>query len=103
MSDTGNFDPCPGTQLLNLCGCRLLADEKGLRIGIFSDLDCPEVRQAIENIHLSGYQVIYLDRADVPPDYRNRRCPKRNIGESFQSWKKRAEWQRRQLQDIDAA
>ena len=79
-----------GTNLLNLCGARIIANANGFWIGIWADLDGPEIRRAIENVHLGEYPVIYLDNPDVPVHYKMRTCPVRLMGESFEKWKQRA-------------
>ena len=82
-----------GCQLLNLTGCRILAGPDGFRVAIWKDLDGPEVRQAIENVH--GREIaeaaIYLGDPAVPASYKVRQSPLRHPGESFQLWRRRAE------------
>ncbi len=103
MSNANDLDYQYGTQLLNLCGCRILTDGRYTQVGIFSDLDTPEVRQAIENVHFGKCPVVYLDREDIAIDYRIRKSPVRRPGESFSNWRRRAEEMRVRQEQLEAA
>lgn len=72
--------------LLNLTGCRIIRRTNGLAVGIWEDLDCPEIRSAIRAVGMSGLPVIYLESPNVPIRYKVRRCPDRKTGEAFASW-----------------
>ena len=51
---TTEIETCPGTELLNLCGARMIVERGRIRIGIWPDLDGPTIRQAIESVHLGN-------------------------------------------------
>ena len=77
--------------LLNLAGVRILRFGADLQIGIWQDLDGPEVRAAIRAVALHVHPIVHLANAEVPIRYKVRRCPDRAKGESFGSWLERAE------------
>lgn len=59
--------------LLNRAGVRIMALEVGATIGVWSDLDGPEVRAALCTLRLDGQPIRYLDGAGVPMRYKLRR------------------------------
>ena len=59
--------------VLNRGGVRIMALEGGATIGLWSDLDGPEVRAAIRTFGSDGMPVRYLDWAGVPMRYKVRR------------------------------
>jgi hypothetical protein len=73
---------------LNLAGVRILPDR---RIGIWPDLDCPEVYSALKVVGMVRLPTVNLESADVPVRYKVRACPARFLGESFAAWLRRAE------------
>lgn len=76
-------------RLLNLAGARILDRQN---IGLWSDLDCPEIRNALAVVGMDGLPTIHLDTAaDIPMRYKVRACPVRFLGESFAAWLRRAE------------
>jgi len=71
-------DPDPGeltraSTVLNRAGVRIMALEAGATIGVWSDLDGPEVRAALRAIGSDRLPVRYLDGAGVPMRYKARR------------------------------
>ncbi len=79
------------TQLLNLTGCRLLFNTEQLHIGVWADLDSPELRAALKGVNLDEYPVVHLDLANVTPEYKVRRCPRRPKSEPMTLWIRRAQ------------
>ncbi|MGI9074702.1 MAG: hypothetical protein ACR2JB_26075 [Bryobacteraceae bacterium] len=77
-------------QLLNLAGVRIMRYGPELRLGIWEDLDGPELRAAINVVGMDELRVVHLESADVPIRYKVRSCPDRNPGESFEAWQTRA-------------
>jgi hypothetical protein len=59
--------------VLNRVGARIMALEGGVTIGVWSDLDGPEVRAALRAFGSDGPPVRYLDGAGVPIRYKLRR------------------------------
>ena len=59
--------------VLNRTGCRLMALADGGAVGIWSDLDGPQIRAALAMLELGHLPVRYLDGADIPQRYRGRR------------------------------
>jgi hypothetical protein len=59
--------------VLNRAGVRIMALEGGATIGVWSDLDGPEVRAALRTFGSDGLPVRYLDGAGVPMHYKARR------------------------------
>jgi len=77
-------------RLLNLSGARILRHYSEFRIGVWEDLDGPELRAAIATVGMSELRIVHLESAEVPLRYKVRSCPDRNPGESFQAWQTRA-------------
>jgi hypothetical protein len=78
--------------LLNLAGCRIIDPA---RVGIWSDLDTPDIRAALRVVGMDEMAVVYLDEArDVPSRFKLRSCPDKPPGESLSAWQKRAGAQR---------
>jgi hypothetical protein len=59
--------------ILSAAGIRLMELENGLSVGVWSDLDGPEVRAALRTFGSDGLPVRYLDGAGVPMRYKARR------------------------------
>jgi hypothetical protein len=76
-------DPAEVTRasaVLNRVGVRIMALEGGATIGVWSDLDGPDVRTALLVLGLQQLPIRYLDGAGVPIRYKLRRvegnpCP----------------------------
>ena len=62
-------------RLLNGAGVRLMALEGGVTVGVWSDLDRPELRAALGLLGLDHKAWRYLDGPDVPTRYKVRRVP----------------------------
>ena len=60
--------------VLNRAGVRIVAFEGGVTIGVWSDLDGPEVRAALRTFGSDGLPVRYLDGAGIPMRYKLRRA-----------------------------
>ena len=60
-------------QLLNRAGVRIMILESGASIGVWSDLDGPEIRAALRTLGNAELPVRYLEGAGVPMHYRARR------------------------------
>jgi hypothetical protein len=58
--------------VLNRAGVRIMAVEGGATIGVWSDLDGPEVRAALRAFGSDGLPVRYLDGACIPMKYKLR-------------------------------
>lgn len=76
--------------VLNLAGVRILRDGSKNQIGVWEDLDGPEIRRALRTVGMSDLTVVKLG-PDVPMRYRVRASVERTAGESFAHWRKRAE------------
>ncbi len=61
-------------RLLNRAGVRIMTLENGATIGLWSDLDGPEIRAALRTLGNAELPVRYLDGAGVPMDYKARRA-----------------------------
>jgi hypothetical protein len=59
--------------VLNRAGVRIMALEAGATIGVWSDLDGPEVRAALRTLGSDRLPIRYLDGAGVPMRYKSRR------------------------------
>jgi len=59
--------------VLNQVGVRIMALETGATIGVWSDLDGPEVRAALRTFGSDSLPVRYLDGAGIPIRYKLRR------------------------------
>jgi hypothetical protein len=59
--------------VLNRAGVRIMALEGGATIGVWSDLDGPEVRAALRTFGSDALPVRYLDGAGVPMRFKARR------------------------------
>ena len=62
------------TGVLNRSGCRIMQLEGGLTIGIWSDLDGPEIRGALRVLEADQLPVQYLDSPRTPLRYKVRRA-----------------------------
>jgi hypothetical protein len=56
--------------LLNTAGVRLIGDAP--MVGIWSDRDCPQIRQALAALELGTLEVRYLDGPGIPDHYKLR-------------------------------
>jgi hypothetical protein len=86
-------------RLLNLAGLRIIRNGQGLKIGVWQDLDGPELRAALRVAGLHVHPVVYLESAEAPIRYKVRHCPDRVPGESFERWLVRALSQARTVDD----
>jgi hypothetical protein len=60
--------------ILGRAGVRLMALEGGVTIGIWSDLDSAELREALRVFHPDGVPpILYLDGPGIPDKYKERR------------------------------
>jgi hypothetical protein len=59
--------------VLDRAGVRIMALEDGATIGVWSDLDGPEVRRALRTFGSDGMPLRYLDGAGIPMRYKVRR------------------------------
>ncbi len=59
--------------LLNQTGVRAMAMEDGMTIGMWRDLDGPEVRAALRVLGADRLPVRYLDGPGIPARYKERR------------------------------
>jgi hypothetical protein len=78
-------DPCDG--FTKPCRGRIVDRST---VGLWSDLDCREVRDALKTVGMNELRIIHLEAADVPVRFKIRECPVRGAGESFVSWQRRA-------------
>ena len=58
--------------VFNRRGVRIMRIDGGAVIGIWSDLDGPEIREALQVVEVT-LPIRYLDGAGIPPPYRTRR------------------------------
>ena len=61
------------SDLLNRRGVRIMPLADGLTIGVWSDLDGPEIRAALRVLEMDQRPVRYLDGAGIPIRYKTRR------------------------------
>ena len=73
LSDPDPAELARASAVLNRAGVRIMALEGGATIGVWSDLDGPEVRAALRAFGSDGLPVRYLDGAGVPMRYKVRR------------------------------
>jgi len=59
--------------VLNRAGVRIMRLEGVASIGVWSDLDGPDVRRALRTLGMDRLPVRYLDGADIPMRYKLRR------------------------------
>jgi hypothetical protein len=59
-------------QVLNRAGCRLMRLETGFTVGVWSDLDSPQIRAALHVLALDRLPIAYLD-GDVPEKFKTRK------------------------------
>ena len=57
---------------LNASGVRILQSKNQTTIGVWSDLDSPEIRAALRTLGMDHLQVSYLDGAGIPLRYKVR-------------------------------
>ncbi len=75
LSDPDSTELARASAVLNRAGIRIMALEGGATIGVWSDLDGPEVRAALRAFRLDELPVRYLDGAGIPLRYKLRRAP----------------------------
>jgi hypothetical protein len=73
LAQTDPVEPARASDVLNRASVRIMALEGGATIGVWSDLDGPEVRAALRTFGLDRLPVRYLDGAGVPMRYKMRR------------------------------
>jgi hypothetical protein len=59
-------------RLLNQAGVRIMTLEGGTTIGVWSDLDGPEIRTALRTLASPNLPIRYLDGAGIPMRYKAR-------------------------------
>ena len=59
--------------ILNRAGVRIMQPEGVTTIGVWSDLEGPEVRAALRTLEMNRLPVRFLDGADIPMRYKLRR------------------------------
>jgi hypothetical protein len=72
-AESPNIGSAASCGILNRTGVRIIALESGTAIGVWSDLDGPEIRAALQASGLDRYPVRYLDGPGVPARYKARR------------------------------
>jgi hypothetical protein len=73
LTQLGPAELSRASGVLNQAGVRIIALECGATIGVWSDLDGPEVRAALRTFGSERLPVRYLDGAGVPMRYKVRR------------------------------
>jgi hypothetical protein len=58
--------------VLSRTGVRIMALDDGQTVGIWSDLDSPDVRAAVETLGMEAWPVKYLDEPEIPARYKLR-------------------------------
>ena len=58
--------------LLNWAGARLMRLEGVVTVGLWSDLDCPEIREALRVLGIGDAPVRYVDGSGIPDEYKLR-------------------------------
>jgi hypothetical protein len=66
-------EQCAAVDILNRMGVRILDLDSGFALGVWSDLDNGEIRQALRTLKLASLPVRYLDGAGIPARYKLRR------------------------------
>ena len=66
-------DLARASNLLNRRGVRIMALADGVTIGVWSDLDGPEIRAALRVLEMDQRPVRYLDGAGIPIRFKVRR------------------------------
>jgi hypothetical protein len=61
------------SRMLNRAGVRIMRVEDTITIGLWSDLDGPEIRAALSTLGMGETPVRYLDGAGIPMGYKLRR------------------------------
>lgn len=62
-----------------------------ISIGVWEDLDGPELRSAFKTLGLATMAVVHFEAREVPLEFKVRSCPDRRRDEPFQAWLQRAE------------
>lgn len=86
--ESGDAASVDAMALLNLAACRLMLLDHSFTIGIWGDLDGPELRGAIAGAGLENLPVVFLEGEDLPERYRVRslQVPPRTADITFQRW-----------------
>jgi hypothetical protein len=58
--------------ILNRAGCRLMPIESVLTVGVWSDLDSPQIRAALRRVGSDRLPLRYLDGGGIPEQYKFR-------------------------------
>jgi hypothetical protein len=66
-------DLARASAVLKATGARIMTLEEGPAVGVWSDLDAPEVRAALRTFGSDGLPILYLDGLGVPGRYKLRR------------------------------
>lgn len=83
----GELDAGAAVDVLNLAGVRVWREGAAYFIGLWSDLDTPEVRVALTAAGVGGLPVRHLDGDGVPERMKRRDIPERAAGVSWAAWK----------------
>ncbi|MEK7750866.1 MAG: hypothetical protein AAB654_03045 [Acidobacteriota bacterium] len=75
------------TALLNAAGVRLMRLGGVSTVGVWSDLDGPEIRAALRTLQMDSLPVRFLDGDGIPLRYTVRRVRERRRGVSWAEWK----------------
>lgn len=78
-------------RVMNLCGARIIRLGSELKVGLWSDVDGPEIRAAIDTLGMSELQVIHLETAAVDFNYKIRSVPDRLKAEPFADFLQRSQ------------
>ncbi len=70
--------------MLNMAGARLMDDA----IGLWEDMDCPEINGVINQLGVE-VPMVYLNDESLPEEYRIRDVPRRRLNESWEAFGKR--------------
>ena len=73
LSDPDPAELALASAVLNRGGVRIMTLESGTTIGIWSDLDGPEIRAALRTLGMDQLPVRYLDGPGIPMRYQVRR------------------------------
>jgi hypothetical protein len=73
LSDPDPAELARASAVLSRAGVRIMALESGATVGVWSDLDGPEVRAALRTFGSEHLPVRYLDGAGIPVRYKLRR------------------------------
>jgi len=80
-------EPGQASDLLNQAGVRIMWVEGVATIGVWSDLDGPEIQAALHALGMDELAGRFLDGGGIPLRYKVRRGPERETGVSWTEWK----------------